>query len=138
MELQQNPADEASRRMKARATRFPMAPWMKENEWSKSDKVDHSLDIRPDDPEVKRSSVMATGTMETYYPDIAERIERFSDWFRAKRAVANCVKYVKRLKNRVNNTKEKTCEVSVDDLEAAEAPLFVRSKQVHSKTRLTH
>ena len=108
MESQDNPADEASRGMKVRElqdSRWLPGPtflWKKENEWSNSDKVDHSLDVRPDDPEVKKSVVMATTTMETSYPDIARRIERFSDWFRAKHAVAICIKYVKRLKNKVN------------------------------------
>ena len=59
------------------------------NEWSTSDKVDHTLDVQPDYPEVKTSVVMATKAMVTRYPDIAGRIERFSDWFRAKRAVAS-------------------------------------------------
>ena len=114
VESQDNPADEASRGMKARElqdSRWLLGPtflWKKESEWSNSDKVDHSLDVQPDDPEVKRSAVMATRATETRYPDIAARIERFSDWFRAKRAVAICIKYVKRLKNRVNKSKEET------------------------------
>ena len=45
--------------------------------------------------------------------------------FRAKRAVAICIKYVRRLKNRVNKSKEETREVSVNDLEAAGA-LIIR------------
>ena len=134
VESQDNPADEASRGMKARElqdSRWLLGPtflWKKESEWSNSDKVDHSLDVQPDDPEVKRSAVMATRATETRYPDIAARIERFSDWFRAKRAVAICIKYVERLKNRVNKSKEETCEVSVNDLEAAGA-LIIRSFQ---------
>ena len=71
---------------------------------------------------------MATRTTETRYPDIARRIERFSDWFRAKHAVAICIKYVKRPKNKVNKEKEETCEVSVCNLEAAEA-LIIHSFQ---------
>ena len=71
---------------------------------------------------------MTTKATETRYPDIAGRIERFSDWFRAKRAVAICIKYVRRLKNRVNKSKEETCEVSVNDLEAA-GTLIIRSFQ---------
>ena len=65
--------------------------------------------------------VMATRATETRCPDIAGRIERFSDWSRVKCAVAICIKYVKRLKNRVNKSKEETCEVSVNNLEAAVA-----------------
>ena len=134
VESQDNPADEASREMKARElqdSRWLLGPtflWKKENKWSNCDKVDHSHDVQPDDPKVKRSAVMATRTTETRYPDISRRIERFSDWFRAKRAVAICIKYVKRLKNRVNKAKEETCEVSVNDLEAAGA-LIIRSFQ---------
>ena len=71
---------------------------------------------------------MATRTKETRYPDIAGRRERFSDWFRAKRTVAICTKYVKMVKNRVNKEKEETCDVSVSDLEAAGAT-FIRSFQ---------
>ena len=114
VESQDNPADEACRGMKARElqdSRLLLGPtflWKNENEWSISDKVDHSLDVLPDDPEVKRSVVMTTKAMETRYPDIAGRVERFSDWFRAKRAVAICIKYVRKLKNRVNKSKEET------------------------------
>ena len=134
VESQDNPTDEASRGMKARElqdSRWLLGPtflWKKENEWSNSDKVNHSLNVQPDDPDVKRSVVMATKATETGYPDIAGRIERFSDWFRAKRAVAICIKYVRRLKNQVNKSKEEAREVSVNDLEAAGA-LIIRSFQ---------
>ena len=130
MESQDNPADEASRGMKARElqdSRWLLGPtflWKKEYEWSNCDRVDHNHNVRPDDPDVKRSVVMATRTTETRYPDISRRIERFSDWFRAKRAVVICVKYVKKLKNRLNKAKEETCEVTVNDLEAAGAPII--------------
>ena len=131
---QRNPADEASRGMKAQElqdSRWLLGPaflWNKESEWPNSDKGDHSIDVQPDDPEVKKSVVMATVSKETSYPSIAERIERFSDWFRAKRAVAICIKYVKRLKNRASKKNEEIFKVSVNDLEAAGA-LIIRSYQ---------
>ncbi|PFX12189.1 hypothetical protein AWC38_SpisGene23891 [Stylophora pistillata] len=78
----------------------PTFLWRKVNEWSNNDKADYSLNVQPDDPEVKR----------------------------ARRAVAICINYVKRLKNRINKTKEETCEVSVNELEAAEG-LITRSFQ---------
>ena len=71
VESQDNPADDASHGMKARElqdSRWLLGPtflWKKENEWSNCDKVDHSHDVRPDDPEVKRSVVMAKRTTET-------------------------------------------------------------------------
>ena len=51
MELKDNPADEASRGMKARQLQDsqwllrPTSLWKKENEWSNSDNNDHSLGI---------------------------------------------------------------------------------------------
>ena len=55
--------------------------------------------IDQQDPEVKRAATLATTTVSTTeYATLLDRLERFSTWFTAKRAVANCLRYVRKLK----------------------------------------
>ena len=60
MESKQNPADGASRGMRAKEL----------------------------DPEVKKSVTMTTSPSEKGKSTLDERVERFSSWYRAQRAVA--------------------------------------------------
>ena len=99
VDTKQNPADEASRGMKTdefQDSRWILGPeflWKKEREWLNDDEQEHSL--RNDDPEVKKSVAMATSLADQREANLEERIERFSDWHRVRRAVALCSKYMK-------------------------------------------
>lgn len=53
---------------------------------------DVNLDISPDDPELKKVQVFTTGAQHERMATISERLEYFSKWHRAKRAVATCMK----------------------------------------------
>ncbi|XP_022784654.1 uncharacterized protein LOC111325167 [Stylophora pistillata] len=97
--------------------------WEKETQWPTSNE-DHNL--QDSDPEVK-SVAMATAQEATEKLTekltLEERIEYFSDWYRAKRAVAVCRRYVGFLKERVpkkRGNNEELQEVKVEDLESAE------------------
>ena len=61
-------------------------------------KTQEEVGIEPSkqDPEVKRSVTMATVAA----PEVpfADRMEYFSDWFRAKKSVALCLHYLRKLK----------------------------------------
>ena len=136
VESKENPADEASRGVKARELgesrwiRGPNFLWDEESKWPNGDLENVSLP--QDDPEMKKSVVTTTATSEVSFPDLDKRIESFSDWCRAKRAVALCRKYVRKLKTRINGggVQEPT-EINVVDLEAA-GKLIVQAIQVRA------
>ena len=69
-----------------------------------------------EDPEVKRC--LATIQPESF--DTEARLACFSDWFKAKRAVANCIAYVRKLKQ-VNkeNTDSKQTTQTVESMQEA-------------------
>ena len=54
--------------------------------------------ISPEDPEVKKATVLATKSME--HLSLLERIAYFSDWYRTKRAIAICQLFIERMKLR--------------------------------------
>ena len=86
-------------------------------------------DVGDDDPEVKKSASVfsSTTTKQEKFAGLPERLEFFSDWRRAKRAVARCVLYVKKLRHRVMMRKNTVLtdeaprlQVKVEDLTEAE------------------
>ncbi|XP_078382421.1 uncharacterized protein LOC144665122 [Oculina patagonica] len=137
IESKQNPADEASRGMKAQElldSRWITGPaflWERENQWLASKEEDYKL--QGSDPEVKKSVVMVTAaTMQTAQThseklSLAERIEYFSDWYRAKRAVALRQRYIRCLRDRVHKkqgSQEETRQLKVSDLKSAECEII--------------
>ncbi|KAK3724979.1 hypothetical protein QZH41_017459, partial [Actinostola sp. cb2023] len=144
IESKRNPADEASRGMKAQDlpdSRWITGPaflWEKEEQWpnSEQDTGQPNYELAQDDPEIKKTVVMATTATKPQVQSntqatLAERVRYFSDWYRAKRAVALCLLYVKRLRDRVRgkqHSNEGTSELKVSDLEAAEHAI-IRSVQ---------
>jgi hypothetical protein len=78
-------------------------------------------DIDNKDPEVKR--VLATSIHEATI-SLVDRLERCSDWYIAKRAVANC-KYIRILQDRVRRkTSDRQQATTIKDLCAAEVVIF--------------
>ena len=132
VESKQNPADEASRGLKTQEllhSRWITGPaflWENENKWLP--KEDHKLP--ENDPEVKKSVAMATTTIVQAHSEklsLAERIEYFSDWYRAKRAVALCQRYVRVLRDRALKKKCIHGEVqvlNVSDLKNTESAII--------------
>ena len=88
VDTKQNPADEAWRGMKTdelRDSRWILGPeflWKEEGEWLNNNEEEHTL--KKDDPEVKKSITMATSLVDRGKATLEERIERFSDWYRAR------------------------------------------------------
>ena len=132
IESERNPADEASRGMKAdelQTTRWISGPqflWSEQGKWLNGDEQEQSL--RSDDPEVKKSVVMATSSFDKDKNTLEERVRRFSDWHRAQRAVALSMKYIKRLKRRAKGESDETVQISAEDLEEA-GRAIIRSAQ---------
>ena len=96
IETSENPADESSRGVSpqdlidSRWLNGPPFLWQRELP-NKNDDV--NFDISPDDPEVKKVQAFATGARHERMATISERLEYFSDWHKAKRAVATCMKF---------------------------------------------
>ena len=82
VESEQNPAGEASRGMKAdelQNTRWILGPrflWGEQSKWLSGDEPEQSL--KSDDPEVKKSVVMAISLFDKDENTLAERVSRFS------------------------------------------------------------
>ena len=63
---------------------------------------------------------------------IAERVsERFSDWYRAKRVIAHCAKFVKILKDRIRRESSSEGYINCKDLEEA-GLIIIRSVQAEA------
>ncbi|KAK3742217.1 hypothetical protein QZH41_000664 [Actinostola sp. cb2023] len=96
VDTKQNPADEASRGMKARElpmSRWILGPsflWEEKSKWPTTDSQGGA--ISEDDPDVKKSVAMATSTEGEERASLERRLEYFSDWYRAKRAIALCIR----------------------------------------------
>ena len=61
--------------------------------------------ISSDDPEVRKISTMTTQTQESF--TLPERLKYFSSWYRAKRAVAVCLRFQRRYQTQVKT--EEVC-----------------------------
>ena len=103
-------------------------------QWPANNKEGHKF--QEDDPEVKRSVAMATTvqmqTVQAHSKKLNLAVEYFSDWYRAKRAVALCLRYFRSLNERLRKKQsghEKPRELDVSDLETAERAI-IRSVQI--------
>lgn len=95
-----NPADDASRGLSpkdllqpSRWLRGPSFLWEPRDSWKNLEKsMPESL--QPDDKEVRKASTLTTYTTnQEQSATLLQRLEYFSSWFRAKRAVALCLRY---------------------------------------------
>ena len=126
IETKENPADEASRGVKAEELpdscwiKGPEFLWDREGKWLKSDNQSHAFSISQDDPEVKKTVAMATVT-NVQYPSIDERVERFSDWKKARQAVALCLIYFEKL---LHKKARDNLQIQVEDLARAERAII--------------
>ena len=96
MDTKRNPADEASTAVRANElakSKWILGPeflWKPEAEWDamlKQPIVD--VNLLDDDPEVKKVGLLAT-VVSPSWPTLVNRLAYFSDWHRAKKAIALC------------------------------------------------
>ncbi|XP_072040573.1 uncharacterized protein [Amphiura filiformis] len=138
----ENPADDASRGISAQelttTSKWLTGPdflWSKKTPTGEAD--DYKQALPENDPEVKRIA-FATNAERSHHFEI-ERLERFSTWTRARRAIANCLKFKAHLKSqatmrRRNSNPSKTPihqyrSPTVEDLRVAEIEI-IRSVQL--------
>ena len=114
VETKDNPADDASRGLGAgeliKSNRWWNGPnflWIPQLEIPASEPQ-----ISPEDPEVKKVTVLATKSTE--HSSLLERITYFSDWYRTKRAIAICQLFIERIKLRAKKRSDPAIRNDVD------------------------
>ena len=112
----------------------PAFLWDNEVSWKILDLERNVLNLAPDDKEVKKVSVLMTAVKEEPI-SLLQRLEYFSDWFRAKRAMAVCRRYLYALLERVRSRKvqpqdankiaiQKSQTVDIEELKSAEREII--------------
>lgn len=136
-----NPADIASRG--ATASELISSSWLSgpqflwRNELPPSEDYSDisSMDNLKDDPEFKKVQVFSTSRTTTQ--SLLHRLDYFSDWNKAKRAIANCLHYKWLLMNCLDRktkvTKGDTSNMyhTVEDLKKAEVAILRMVQEVH-------
>ena len=102
-----NPADEGSRGLRARELaqsdwiQGPDFFWKPETEWDATLKQPvGDAELLNDDQEVKKIVSLAT-VVTPSRPTMVDRLTYFSDWQRAKKAIAICRRYVRLLRSKI-------------------------------------
>jgi hypothetical protein len=72
-------------------------------DYGKIDEDNNIAAVCPDDPEVRKCSVIVTRTEE--HAGMEEHLNRFSSWFKAKRAIAICLRFKEILLARLHKRK---------------------------------
>ena len=132
-----NPADDTSRGLTAnelldrsRWIHGPQFVWNPEEEWPQLKKSEE-CDLSSNDPEIKKTTSCVTDVQETW--NLVERIEYFSDWHRAQRALAICLHYKKMLHQLVMKKKDQSATikeclkkqpVTVEEIRSAEVEMI--------------
>ena len=138
-----NPADDTSRGLSPKdllqSSRWLQGPsflWEHRGNWRDFNKSAPEP-LQLDDKEVKKASSLATSVSNKEEPaTLLQRLESFSSWFRAKRAVAVCLRYLRILLNQVRGNQmttegvktrsaaRKYNSVNVEELNAAEQEII--------------
>lgn len=144
VDTKSNPADEASRGVRPRdlsKSKWITGPdflWKDKAEWE----IPQTEAFGPpleDDPEVKKV-VLATEVLPSW-PTVEERMEYFPDWYRARKAVALCLRYLQKLKSMVETRRitptakledhvKQIKPVTVQELSEAETVILKSVQQV--------
>ena len=140
----QNPADIASRGATAREIHSE-SKWFNGPDflWERElpDRIDVPSEVNPDDPEIKQSQCFTTKTEPVQFSSVIDRLQYFSDWYRAKRAVAVCLRFIDQLRQKLikkpsqveisqNKCPSKFQHATVSELQRAET-MIVKCVQMH-------
>ena len=123
----QNPADIASRgatakEIHSRSKWFRGPEFLWEPELPERDEESSELD--PDDPEVNRSHCFTSKSEPIRFNSLLGRLEYFSDWHRAKRAVAVCLRFIDKLRHKT--VKKPDHVTSIESIRAKCLPQYER------------
>ncbi|XP_063969426.1 uncharacterized protein LOC135157513 [Lytechinus pictus] len=138
----QNPADDASRGLSATQLtencRWLRGPgFLRTDGMFKLDHVQPQVQLEESDPELKRATTLKTGAGDAKGHFETSRLNSFSNWHRAKKAVARCMQLTMKLQSRDVKVSSSSPDagkssmkepVTVDELQRAER-LILRSVQ---------
>ena len=136
----ENPADEASRGV-------TVEEFLEGSKWISGpkflwelhipEKCDSVQIVQSEDPELKKIHSLATHSMSAHTDGFElERLDYFSSWYRAKRAVALCLKFKDLMMNKIAKKRTKTSvkispvPITVNEIRSAELEIV---KQVQKK-----
>lgn len=94
-----NPADLASRGINVSDLsnsawiNGPDFLWKDEHNWPAASQT---LELPDNDPEIKKVTALATTSADTF-ANLKERLEYFSNWHKVKKAVALCIRYIRKV-----------------------------------------
>ena len=129
VDSQENPADHASRGLKVEDFQFcnwltgPKFLWKDESLWScDKQQLNSYQELDISDPNVKKVITMTTHSeLEQPCKDLICQLKNISSWYRAKRVVAWCIKFIILCRNKLKESpKQVKFDLSVSDIEVAE------------------
>ena len=138
----ENPADEASRGLSADEL-VSESKWLKGPNFLLENEIPNPTEQAPErvishtDPEVKKVKVFTTQTEENRNQFDLTRLQNFSSWFRAKRAIAACLKLKAKILNKIHGANQMVLRnkgqlyepVQVKDLRTAELEIIRLTQQ---------
>ena len=132
VESSNNPADDASRGLGAQElcenARWWNGPDFLWKQWDSQQPVKEPAPLSSEDPEVKRVSTLATGTDEKF--SLLKRLEYFSIWHKARRAVAVCLRLQDMFRNLPEEAGNEKNSVPVPEYEPVNVQDLKRSETV--------
>ena len=136
-----NPADDASRGLSATEfirSRWTLGPeflWEVKEQWPRDAhaRTQSMNELSQQDPQVKRVTVLATAVMKSE-STLEDRLKRFSEWQRAKKAVGLSLSYVNRLRElakKQNQSRNENITIKVEDTQQAENIIIKSDQGLH-------
>jgi hypothetical protein len=130
--MDQNPADYASRGMSVNELQNNSL-WWKGPPFLVSGPLPLPKEhpVSPQDPELKK--IVLQTKVAIVDSDMMERFEHFSSWFKLKKAIAICMKYIEKLRQRDHGH---YTPVTTDDLKLAEGQIMKIAQQQDFSTEI--
>lgn len=139
-----NPADLASRGINASDLsnsawiNGPDFLWKDEHNWPAASQT---LELPDNDPEIKKVTALATTSADAF-ANLKERLEYFSNWHKVKKAVALCIRYIRKVRQRVAEKRKGKVQplstasstrtpLTVEEMKQAEIAIL-KAVQLHS------
>ena len=128
-----NPADDASRSLSATemvsGSRWLNGPGFLRGDPFWREAHVEKVELDEEDPEVRKTSVTLSTACKVVFPSLADRLTRFSSWFKAKRAIALAILYVRRLRKSAAKQEKPVVALSVDILHEAEIVILLEAQR---------
>lgn len=143
IDTRQNPADHASRGLTSteliQCSNWWNGPSFLHN-ISIPKNVTEQFSVDDNDPEVRATVNMTQGRESTEaFASLTERLERFSSWGQATRAIAGCIRYMKKLcsTEKIRKRSKQYEPYSVAEIEVAQKVILLSVQREHFSNELS-